>query len=222
MGDWIQAVIFDRDGVLTYFDTEALSERLRPLIPISLNELVQEWDAWGEHATFPASVEEEKRFLHGFWTEVGRSHGLSEIETAELLAIDYTDFVAAYPDAVPALEAVRCGGKRVAVLSNFTLASLDLSLNRAGLGHLVDVACAATVIGVAKPDAKAYLEVAKRLGVKPETCLFVDDEELCVVGARRVGMQAFQLRRATNNRVPLWEEKNTLRDLGQLVDLLES
>ena len=48
--------------------------------------------------------------------------------------------------------------------------------------------------GYVKPDARAYELIAERLGVDPSECVFVDDMEHNVAGARVVGMEAVQHR----------------------------
>ncbi len=45
-------------------------------------------------------------------------------------------------------------------------------------------------IGALKPDAKCYLTAAENVGFKVQECLFIDDREINVQGARTVGMQA--------------------------------
>ena len=44
--------------------------------------------------------------------------------------------------------------------------------------------------GLSKPDAVAYQEIANRLGVTTEECLFIDDHPGYCDAARRAGMQA--------------------------------
>jgi HAD superfamily hydrolase (TIGR01509 family) len=43
--------------------------------------------------------------------------------------------------------------------------------------------------GVRKPDPEIYLRAARRLGVEPGRCLFMDDSPANIDGALRVGMQ---------------------------------
>lgn len=45
-------------------------------------------------------------------------------------------------------------------------------------------------IGYVKPDERAYEEIARRLDVPVEECVFVDDREGHCTGAREAGMQA--------------------------------
>jgi len=86
----------------------------------------------------------------------------------------------------------------VGVLSNFSLASLDASLEAVGIREWIDVACSATVIGYAKPQPEAYRHVARLLQTAPEACLFFDDETPCVVGAEAIGMEAYLVDRQRN------------------------
>lgn len=44
-------------------------------------------------------------------------------------------------------------------------------------------------VGLAKPDPRIFHLAAERLGVEPYECLFIDDLEKYLVGAREAGMQ---------------------------------
>lgn len=191
----IQAVIFDRDGVLTDFDLDAGDRFFGPRIPLSLWDIAARWEAQGRANGFPRSLVEERTFFARFWNAISDEFRLPPVVRRELHEFDYTTCLKAFADAGPALMAARAAGLRVGVLSNFALASLGKSLQATGLAPWIDAACAATVIGVAKPEAAAYQTVASRLGVAPEACLFFDDEVDCVEGALRVGMRAYRVDR---------------------------
>lgn len=55
---------------------------------------------------------------------------------------------------------------------------------------LFDVVTLSHHTGLTKPSTAAYETIAARLGVPVEACLFVDDQERHVAGARGAGMQA--------------------------------
>jgi len=215
----IRALIFDRDGVLTDFDVEAATRFFQPLLPFSVWELAQEWQRFGERHGFPTSLAAERTFFAAFWDELAAQHHLAEEARRRLHALDYTQFVRAYPDAAPALRLARQAGYRIGVLSNFSLASLDASLAAAGLDDLVDATCAATVIGAAKPDRAAYEIAALALNVAPHECYFFDDEWLCVEGAMASGMQAWLVDR--RRRCPA-QITNVIPDLSAIAALLHS
>lgn len=45
---------------------------------------------------------------------------------------------------------------------------------------------------MAKPDPRFYRVVCERLGVPPQEAVFLDDTQMCVEGARAVGMTAIR------------------------------
>jgi putative hydrolase of the HAD superfamily len=192
----IHAVVFDRDGVLTDFDLEKATRFFTPRVPLSVWEIAARWNAWGQQFGFPRDLAGETTFFHTFWDALCDEFALTPEVRADLHRFDYTSCLLTFPDVRPALEVARAAGLRTGVLSNFSLASLDASLAATGLSHLVDAACAATVIGVAKPDPAAYRMVAERLDVALADCLFFDDEVVCVEGGRRAGMTAYRVDRS--------------------------
>jgi len=197
----IKAVIFDRDGVLTDFDVATAVAFFQPLLPISLAEIAHRWAKRGKEMGFPRSLVEETTFFREFWAAISVDLGLSDEIQSQLQRFEYTSCLLPFLDARPALLEARQRKLRTGVLSNFSLASLDGSLAAVDLAELVDVACAATVIGAAKPDATAYLTITQRLGVQPQECLFFDDEIACVEGGRAVGMQAYWVDRKRTEHV---------------------
>lgn len=55
---------------------------------------------------------------------------------------------------------------------------------------LFDAVVLSHEIGYVKPEPQAYQIAADRLGVMPEECIFVDDQERNITGAQEVGMRA--------------------------------
>jgi FMN phosphatase YigB (HAD superfamily) len=58
-----------------------------------------------------------------------------------------------------------------------------------GLDDLFNVILASYQVGLTKPSPSIYMECAKRLGVEPPDCVFVDDSQKNIEGAQKVGMQ---------------------------------
>jgi putative hydrolase of the HAD superfamily len=114
-----------------------------------------------------------------------REAGLDALTDALLAALEFTP----YPDVVPALRALRSGGARLVVVSNWDV-SLHEVLARTGLAGLVDGAVASAELGVAKPDPAIFaraLELAG--GAEPVASLHVGDSpEADVVGALAAGI----------------------------------
>jgi len=88
----------------------------------------------------------------------------------------------------PLLAALK-GRIRMALLSNATRGSTERFTGQGLAEHFDAILCSGD-IGVAKPDFAAFRHAARRLGVAPERCAYVDDTLEHVVTARCLGMDA--------------------------------
>lgn len=99
--------------------------------------------------------------------------------------------VVPFADVRPSLEQLR---------SRFRIASLsngNSDLVRIGLASVFDLSLAAGTLGVAKPQARAFLAVADRMQCAPGEVLYVgDDPHVDVVGARAAGLRTAWIDRA--------------------------
>src|SRR5262249_61285957 len=94
----------------------------------------------------------------------------------------------AYPDAAPALRALRLEGFRTVVVSNWDH-SLHARLHETGLAALVDGALASAEVGAAKPDRAIFTAALELAGA--EGGWHVGDTPAADVdGARAAGPQA--------------------------------
>lgn len=73
-----------------------------------------------------------------------------------------------------------------------------------------------TEIGAGKPDARMYQTAADRLGIAPEECLFVDDREGNLQGARKIGMRALRMNR--DAAAPAAEAVRNLEELNAYME----
>lgn len=210
-----RAVIFDRDGVLTYFDVRPAMQLVGSLAGIQFDQLRRRWSVWCTSNAKPTTTEGEHRFLSRFWDDVVDACSLGADVRARLRAFDYTTMIRSFDDARPALTALRASGLRIGVLSNFPMPSIHASLEAVGLADLIDVAVSASAIGHAKPAAEAYLHIIRMLGVGPHETLMVDNEIQNVEGARAIGMRALHVLRGTIG------SENSVSDLGFVIDAIE-
>lgn len=77
---------------------------------------------------------------------------------------------------------------KTAMLSNISSHSLDKRFTKDELATYFDEVIVSGDVGFAKPSPEIYDIAAKRLGVKPEECVFIDDRELFVSAATSVGL----------------------------------
>ena len=77
----------------------------------------------------------------------------------------------------------------VALLSNAT-DRLPRDLQRLGLDDEFDAVFNSSELGLAKPDPEVFVTVCSALGLPPDRCVFVDDQQVDVDAAARVGLRA--------------------------------
>ena len=110
---------------------------------------------------------------------------LGATEAALLAAIRFEPF----PDAVPALRALRAAGVKLVAASNWDV-SLHEQLDRTGLTPLLDGALSSAEVGAPKPDPEIFTRALALAGARPDEALHVgDDLEADVGGALAAGLE---------------------------------
>jgi putative hydrolase of the HAD superfamily len=100
-----------------------------------------------------------------------------------------------YPDAVPALTALRQRGLRLAAVSNWDC-SLGRVLERCGLAELLDGTVSSAETGARKPDPAIFAFALELVRCQPSEALHVGDTyEEDVAGAREAGIRVLLLDR---------------------------
>lgn len=189
-----RALILDFGGVIsrTLFETHALTEAALSLAPGTLT-----WRGPFDPASDPLwqAMQADQITERDYWLtrtrEVGRLVGedWDRMETFVQRARGADVEAVIRPEAVAAIHAARRAGCRLAILSN----ELDLFYgadfrDRLALLGLFDVVSDATYTHILKPDPRAYQHCLDALGLRPEDCVFVDDQLRNVLGARRIGL----------------------------------
>lgn len=218
----IQAVIFDRDNTLMHFDTAAgiaIETRIAAAAPtLPSGAAGNHWLAWP--GPWPRAIDDEPAFWQMFWDRLAVQHQLPANTVAALHEIGafYHTCFTAFPDTLACLTALRSRGARLAILTNFELPSIHLTLQNAGIDpSWFSVLLSSATTGFPKPDARAYLAAAAALNLPPTACAFVDDLVMNVEAAQAIGMQGWLLDRsgAAPARTP-----RRIRDLHELTTLL--
>jgi putative hydrolase of the HAD superfamily len=139
-----------------------------------------------------------------------REAGLNTLTELLLASLEFTS----YPDAVPALRALRAGGTRLVVVSNWDV-SLHEVLARTGLSGLLDGAVSSAEVGVAKPDPAIFARGLELAGEPPDAAWHVGDSpEEDVAGARAAGLTPILIVR--DSRAPDAPAVRRIRALTEL------
>ncbi|MEZ5099060.1 MAG: haloacid dehalogenase type II [Thermoleophilia bacterium] len=105
-----------------------------------------------------------------------------------------------YPDALPALEALRDEGHALAVLSNGTSAGLSRLLEHVGLASAFGAVVSVDEIDRYKPAPEVYAHCAARLGRAPCEVWLVSGNPFDAAGAALAGLRVAKVERARTHR----------------------
>ncbi len=123
-----------------------------------------------------------------------------------------------YPDALPALRAVRAAGCRTGLLSNFDGRVIPL-LERLGLAGWLDSLTLSSRVGAAKPAPMIFAAALARHGVSPDDALHIGDSPRDdLAGALAAGLRAVLVDRGGRHReVPAESRVTSLTDVSRFL-----
>jgi 2-haloacid dehalogenase len=191
------AVVFDLFGTL--LDIASLREAAAAVTPDAA-AFVASWREkqiayafasaiMGIHEDFDAVTGHALRYA-------AAKHGVTLDNAGVRRLVAAWENVTAYPDAVPALQALGARGVRCAVLTNGTPATAAAAIANAGIAALLDVTLSVESAGVFKPDPLVYALATAHYGVAAGQLLFVTSNGWDATGAAAFGLRVAWCNRA--------------------------
>ncbi|RLD06707.1 MAG: HAD family hydrolase [Chloroflexi bacterium] len=182
----IEGIIFDCDGTLAdtmplhweawhetleFFDAKCPQDFLEDLKGVPTKTIVEKINKSFGYALDPNlfSEEKERRLL-------SKLYRVKSIQPVEDLARQYKDILP---------MAVASGSLRNSVLE--TLKGIQMN-------DFFDTVITANDALSPKPDPAVFLEAAKRIQVKPENCLVLEDSDAGIEAAKKAGMHFIDVR----------------------------
>jgi putative hydrolase of the HAD superfamily len=185
-----RAVVFDLWDTLVVWPEDAWNDfygRMADALGIDHERFT---DAWTEQYDLRATGPLEPSVV-AVCERLGVDGG--RVQTLMDVRIDWTrETLVPRPGAVEVLDELRRRGYRLGLISVCS-EEVPTLWEQTELAAHIDEPVFSCSVGVAKPDPRIYRIAAKRLGVEPGECLFVDDQPPFVEGARAAGMDALQL-----------------------------
>lgn len=121
----------------------------------------------------------------------------------------------AWPDVLPALQALRAAGIRMAFLSNFTDAMLDAAIRNSGLEGFLEGHLSTDKVRAFKPDPRAYRMGVDAFNLQKEEIAFAAFAGWDAAGARWFGYPTFWVNRLS---APVEELDVVPDDVGSGLD----
>lgn len=186
----IKAVIFDMDGVLIEakdWHYEALNQALQ-----LFGYEISRYDHLTTYDGLPTSKKLEilslesdlPRELHPFINEMKQNYTM-QIVYAKCKPRFIHEF---------ALSSLKAQGYQLAVASNSIRHTVEVMMEKARLDIYLDKIVAATDVAKPKPDPEIYLTTIAKLGLTPQECLIVEDNENGIKAATASGAHVLVVR----------------------------
>jgi HAD superfamily hydrolase (TIGR01509 family) len=182
----IDAVVFDLDGLL--LDSEQVWDEVREALT---KERGGRWHDRAQSDMMGMSSTEWSRYMHNVL-------GLRE-PPEELNRLVVERMHDRYRERLPivdgAVEAVRRLGGRwpLGLASSSNRSLIDLALERMGVADLFRATVSSEEVERGKPAPDVYLEVAGRLGVRPENVVAIEDSANGIRSAKAAGMSVIAI-----------------------------
>ncbi|HEU0196567.1 MAG TPA: phosphoglycolate phosphatase [Nevskiaceae bacterium] len=218
-------ILFDLDGTLIDSVGEiavATNAALvqRGFAPASVQQ-VRDWVGYGARETMVRALAHVS----------GRARGALRAAPAEIDAA-LADFAAAYnvadetaqrvfPGVVPALDALKAGGMKLALVTNKEQALTDRVLPLCRLDRYFDPVLGGDALPKRKPDPYPVHYCLEKLGVPAASALFVGDSPVDVATARAAGVACWAVPWGYSAGRPI-AEQHPDRILSAYSDLLDA
>jgi HAD superfamily hydrolase (TIGR01509 family) len=182
----IEAVVFDLDGLL--LDSEQVWDEVREVIT---RERSGRWHERAQADMMGMSSTEWSRYMHD---ELGLREAPEELNriVVERMEDRYRERL---PVVEGAVEAVRRIGARwpLGLASSSNRPLIDLALELMGVADLFRVTVSSEEVDRGKPAPDVYLEAARRLGVRPENVVAIEDSANGIRAAKAAGMRVIAI-----------------------------
>jgi len=129
--------------------------------------------------------------------------------------------IKALPGAVELIKSLTEHGFRNALASSAPPGNIKLLIGSLGIDDYFDIIVSGHEVAESKPSPQVFLLAARRLGVKPENCIVIEDAITGVAAARRAGMRCVAVT-TTNSRARLAEADMVVDSLEEVtIDALD-
>ncbi len=178
--DKIKAVIFDMDGVLIEakdWHYEALNRALALFgFEISRYDHLVTYDGLPTRRKLEMLTMERglPQSLHGFLNDLKQIYTM-EIVHAKCKPTFHHEY---------ALSNLKAKGYQLAVASNSVRSSVEMMMQKASLTGYLDVQMSNEDVKRGKPDPEIYTATMKKLGLAPQECMVVEDNDNGIRAAR--------------------------------------
>jgi 2-haloacid dehalogenase len=199
----IKAVVFDAYGTL--YDIQSVADVTEQAFPGYGDMITQIWRIKQlEYSWLRSLMQRYQEFsvvTRDSLAYTLRALGLTYDDDAFATIIDKYLHLDLYPDALPALSALK--GRKLAILSNGSPDMLNALVANTGLDSILDATISVDAKKSFKPSPSAYTLIESTLGMGPREFLFVSSNPWDACGAKSFGLNVAWIERVTPEAMAL-------------------
>jgi len=151
---------------------------------------------------------------------------LSVKDIEELHVKYHVKYSILYNDVVKALEIAKSAIGVLGLVTDADIAVVNAILEHLGIRKYFNAVVVSEELGIRKPNPRLFLEVSRRLSVKPEKCVVIGDSWKDVEGGKRAGMKVILLLRSSKTEWPSpykpdYEAKDLMEAVSKALKILK-
>lgn len=213
----MKAVIFDMDGVLV--DSEPLYEQHLQAFLVKLG--VSQPELLEVNLKGVSSRDTSKLLIETFRLEYEIEEFITISRKAYLEHLNSLEELPAIPGVTQFVKYLHKSGYSLALASSASARRIDLFLTKLGLKRYFPVIACGDDVERSKPAPDIFLLAAKKLGVKPQDCVVVEDARNGVQAAKAAGMKCIAYAGSEHNTDDLSEADAVIKDFAALTKSLK-
>lgn len=128
---------------------------------------------------------------------------------------DYTEMVVAYSDSKAIVKSLRDCGYEVYLLTNYPDKMYDIHSKCFPFTELANGVLVSAKLRMAKPDRGIFEHLLREYNLSPEECIFLDDREENIKGARSLGIRGIVVNHREEAFRKLFDELLVLGKYGE-------
>ena len=186
----LKAVIFDMDGVISDSERLYVDVKNEALASLGIYDVPYEY-----HMQFIGTTHEYQ------WKVMSRDFHAEHISTEEYLEVLYATKNRIFREAGIApirgvlefIDHVKKAGYPIAVASSSTIEEIREMLDSFGITQWFDALVSGWEVAHGKPAPDIFFEAARRMKMRPENCMVIEDSPNGVLSANKAGCKVIMV-----------------------------
>jgi putative hydrolase of the HAD superfamily len=177
----IQCVIFDFGGVIGYPHDKERVKKMAKLVEMPMKEFKKEY--FHHRIAYDAGVIDK----YTYWNRItGKCLELKKVD--ELVKEDYQSWTRINYNVVELIQSLKGKVQKIVLLSNINIDAKTYVKEELELFEMFDAVYCSCDLKLMKPHRDIYEYVIESLRVLPEHCVFIDDIQENIIGAKEAGL----------------------------------